>query len=70
MNISELYYSTNYNAQAKKISYLDNYCDSQGIGCDNCVLNVIDCDGLFSNWTPLKIDTAYEIVLTANEKST
>lgn len=63
-------FTTNYNAQAKKISYLDNYCDSQGIGCDNCVLNVIDCDGLFSNWTPLKIDTAYEMILAANEKST
>lgn len=63
-------FTTNYNAQAKKISYLNDYCDSHEFGCDDCVLNVNDCDGLFSKWTPLKIDTAYEMVLAANETST
>lgn len=63
-------FTTNYNAQAKKISYLNDYCDSHEFGCDDCVLNINDCDGLFSKWAPLKIDTAYEMALAANETST
>lgn len=63
-------FTTNYNVQATKISCLNDYCDSHEFGCDDCVLNVNDCDGLFSKWTPLKIDTAYEMVLAANETST